>query len=337
MPDEVLSFLRRTSRRILARRVIETAGIGAIVAGLVATGCQITLWTIGQPHRVAGLMILLAGLLIGAAVAIVKGVSLRQAARYMDNLAELDERLTTAVELADARDRSSAAYCVYAQAAEATGSSRVAEVSLWVRGRVTLGAAMLAVFLCGATSMLPQSRRVDEQIIASLGDMSPEAIRALADEFARAAQAADTDAPLLARAAHAARQKDARALSAILDDLRRRGVKLVRIMRPDVLALAMAGGSDAAGSARTKPAVSDPIHSGGHAGGPVHVWDPLYDKFASNKPAGAKPKVNQNSGPTVTYSDAWSAAHSRAAGVLRTGSLRPEYRAMVREFFSDRK
>ena len=337
MPDEVLKYLRRTSRRILARRVIETAGLGVIVGGLVSACGQILFWTVGLPGRTAGIMILGAGFLCGVVAALMKGVSLRHAARYVDNLASLDERLTTAVELADAGDRGPAAKCVYAQAGVAVRSGEVASVSLWVRGRVTAAGAMLAVLLCGSLMMLPQRRSADEQILDALAQMSPEAVKALAEEFARAAAEADANAPLLARAANAARQKDARALGAILADLRRRGVKLVRIVRADVLALATAGGSEGDGSSTTRPAESVSRHSPEHAGGPVHVWDPLYAKFNPGLRSGARPAGIDDVPPVISYGDAWSAARLRAAGVLRTSSIPPEYRRMVREFFSDRQ
>ena len=287
-------------------------------------------------------MILAAGLLAGVIVAIIKGVSLRQAARYVDNHASLDERLTTVVELAAAGDSSPAAQCVYAQASEAARSAEASTVNLWVRGRVTASGAMLAVLLCGTLAMLPQRRGADERILDGLGGMSPEAVKALAEEFARAARAADANAPLLARGAEAIRQKDARALAEILADLERRGVRLVKIVRPDVLALATAGGSDANGSGETGPAVSSSKHPRRYAGGPVHVWDPLYDKLNSarrstTQRAGVEDPSPVVSYPVVSYNDAWSAARLRAAGALRTSSIPPEYRRMVRDFFIDRQ
>ena len=337
MPDDVLRYLRRTSGRILGRRTIEAAGLGVIVGGLAAAVGQIVLWTAGLPHRAAGIMILAAGLTTSAIVALIKGVSLSQVARYVDHRAALDERLTTAVELAATGDRSPAAKCVYAQAVEAARSAEASAVNLWVRGRVTAGGAMLAVLLCGSLAMLPQHRGPAEQIIETLGRMSPEAVKALAEEFARAARAADANAPLLARASEATRQKDARALAAILADLRRRGVRLVRIVRPDVLALATAGGSKANGSAETRPVAPSRGGANRHAGGPVHVWDPLYDKFNANAGSTSRPATVDDPLPTVSYRDAWTAARIRAAGALRTGSVPPEYRRMVRDFFSDRQ
>jgi hypothetical protein len=282
-------------------------------------------------------MILAGGLLAGAIIALIKGVSPRQAARYIDNNAGLDERLTTAVELADAGDESPAAKCVYVQAGIAAKSGRAAAVGLWIRGRVTAAGAMLALLLCGALLMLPQNRSVDEQILDALAEMSPEAIKALAREFARAAEAADANVPLLTRAARATKQKDARALAQILADLRRNGVKLVRIVRPDVLAMATAAGGEGDGAAETKPAPLATRGAGRHAGGPVHVWDPLYDKFTPGLGSTTQRSGTSERNPVVSYDDAWLAARLRAAGALRTSSIRPEYRRMVREFFSERK
>jgi hypothetical protein len=329
--------LRRASRRILARRVIENAGLGVVVGGLAASSSQIVLWLAGTPHRTAGIIILLVALLGAAVAALMKGVSLRQAARYIDSRAALDERLTTAVELAAVADSSPAARCVYAQASQAAGSVEAARINLWVRGRVTAGAAVLAVLLCGATTMLPQSRSADERILDALAQMSPEAVKALAEEFARAAQTAEADAPLLARAARAVKRKDARALAAILDDLRRRGVKLVRIVSPEVLAVATAGGSDGHGASATRPASPESVRIAGHAGGAVHVWDPLYDKLGLPHRSTTRTAVVDNPPTAVRYRDAWYAARLRAAGALRGGGIPPEHRRMVREFFSDHR
>ena len=337
LQSEVLRYLRRMSRRMLVRRAIEGAGLGVVVGGLLAAGCQIVLWLQGQPHRSTGIVMLLAGLLGGIAVALVRGVSVRQAARYIDNRAGLDERLTTAVELADAGDTSPAACCVYAQGRAATQAPHVSTINLWVCGRITGGAIMLAVFLYAAAAMLPQYRSPGQRIINALGEMSPEAIKALSDEFARAAREAEADAPLLVRASKAARQKDARALAAILADLKRRGVKLVRIVRPEVLALATSGGGDGDGNTATQPAVSPPDHRSAAAGGPVYVWDPLYDELRLDRSPTTRGAGTDDPAATVTYNDAWSAARLRAAGALRTGGVPSEYRAMVREFFSDRK
>jgi len=337
VPDKLLEYLRRTSRRILLRRLVENAVVGAIVGGLLAAGCQFALWSIGIPHRITGASVVLASMLIGVLAAVIRGVSMRQAARYVDNLAALDERLTTAVQLARAGDRSPAAMCVYAQAGRAARSDRAAGVNLWIRGRVTVGAAILALFLCGAAAMLPQRRGVNEQVIDALAGMSPEAVKALAAEFARAAQATESDSPLLARAAKATEHKDARVLASVLADLERRGVKLVRILRPEVLALATSGGSDASGGAETQPAISKSPSPIRVAGGVVHVWDPIYDKLGSGRSPAAKTPAPAVPQAAVRYSDAWSAARLRASESLRTGSIPHEYRAMVRDFFSDRQ
>jgi hypothetical protein len=337
VPDEVLKYLRRISRRILVRRVIETAGLGVIVGGLVSACVQVLLWTVGTPGAAVGIMILAGGFLGGAAVAIVKGVSLRYAARYVDNHAFLDERLTTAVELADAGDRTPAAQCVYAQAGQAVRSSEVAAVRFWVRGRVTGAGAILAVLLCGSLMLLPQRRSADEQILDALAQMSPEAVRALAGEFARAAAEADDNAPTLTRAAKAIEQKDARSLAAILAELKRMGVKVVRVVRADVLASATAGGAEGDGAAETKPATLVSKGLSGHAGGAVHVWDPLYDKFNPGIRSTTEPADVDDPPSAVSYGDAWQAARLRAAGALRSGGIRSEYRQMVREFFSERR
>ncbi|MCP4376641.1 MAG: hypothetical protein GY794_10770 [bacterium] len=332
MPDEVLKYLRRASRRILVQRTIAAAGLGVIVGGLLAVAGQVALWMLGYPHRSVGIIMLAGGLLVGVLVAIIKGVSLHQTARYLDNRGDLDERLTTAFELNTAGDSSPAARCVYTQAEEAVRSGKILPINLWVCNRVVAGGAILVLLLCGTLAMLPQHRGTDEQILDALGQMSPEAVKALADEFARAARRAGDNAPLLTRAATATKRKDVRALTAILADLRRRGVLLRRIVRPEVISLATAGGSNASGAAKVQdppPSHGDPVRTGG---GMVHVWDPLYTKVNST----IAPDTQPAGDAVVSYTDAWSEARLRAAGSLRSGKIPAEYRRMVRDFFSDR-
>ncbi|MBT3201541.1 MAG: hypothetical protein HN350_16690 [Phycisphaerales bacterium] len=322
---------------MLLRRVVESAGVGVIVGGLIASGLQLAMWMAGRPGRAVGIIVLGVAMLAGAIVSLIKGVSLTRAARYMDSRASLDERLTTAVELAGAGDVSPAAKCVYSQAAHAAKSTDATKVSLWIRGRVTAATAMLSLLLCGALMMLPQGPDIDQQIVNSLDRMSPEAIKALAAEFARAAQSSAQDAPVLVRGVRAIKQKDSRVLAAVLEELRRRGVKLVRIVRPEVLAIATAGGAEGDGSVTTQPADSAVGRWDHHAGGAVHVWDPLYDKLNSGGSSSTKPTGAGNDLPTVGYADAWTLARLRAARALRSGDVGHEYRRMVREFFSDRR
>jgi len=320
---------------MLLLRIAEAVGVGIVISGLAASVVQIVLWAMGIPHRGIGGMVFVSGAVIGAAAAIFRGVSVRRAAMFMDLRAGLDERLTTAAELAVTGDQTPAARCVYAQAVQAARSPGTGDVSLWVRTRVTAAAAMLAVLLCGALAVLPQRRGAAGRIVDALPEMSDEAIEALAREFARAATAGDADAELLAGAAAATRRKDVQTLAQILADLRKRGVKVVRIVGPDVLAMATSGGSDAGGTAATRPA-SSPSHrpEDRHAGGMVHVWDPLYGKVG----AGTATRPSDGNGtppPVVTYNDAWSLARARAADALKTATIRPQYRKMVRDFFSE--
>ena len=170
-----------------------------------------------------------------------------------------------------------------------------------------------------------------------LAGMSPEAVRALAGDFARAAAAADDNAPTLTRAAKAIEQKDARSLAAILAELKRRGVKLVRVVRADVLARATAGGAEGDGAARTRPAEPVFRRPSVGAGGAVHVWDPLYDKFNPGIRSTTEPADVDDHPSAVSYGNAWSSARLRAAGALRRGGIRSDYRQMVRDFFSERR
>ncbi|MDP7637790.1 MAG: hypothetical protein QF577_09630 [Phycisphaerae bacterium] len=329
---DVLRYLRRVSRRVLLRRMIESAGLGVILAGLASAAVQAVCWAAGWPHRSITVVLVPLGAIVAAVWALVRGVRPGETAAIVDRRAGLDERLTTAGELAQSGCEDAAARCVYAQMLEAVGSVRLGRVSLWRRTRRTAGAAVLVVLLCAAVAMLPPRRGAAERIGDSLGGL-PQAVR---KELARALAEAGTDRPqhgrLLAEAARAVEVKDAETLRRILNDLEARGVKVRRIIGPDVLARAAGagGGEDATGVARSRPAAG-----GGNGGGVVRVWDPLYAKVAAEGPPSGDRGDGVGETPMVPYEDAWAAARRRAAEALVGDTVPAEYRRMVREFFAE--
>jgi len=320
--------------------MVESAGLGVIFAGLAAAAVQAVCWAAGWPHRSVAVVLVPLGAIVGAVWALVRGVRPGEAAAIVDRRAGLDERLTTAGELARAGCENAAARCVYDQTLEAVGSGRLGGVSLWRRTRRTVGAAVLVVLLCAAVAMLPPRRGAAERLADSLEGL-PQAVR---KELARAFAEAGTDRPehgrLLAEAARAVEVKDAETLRRILNELEARGVKVRRIIGRDVPARAAGagGGEDAAGVARSRPAaagreVAD--RPGGDADGVVRVWDPLYAKVAAKGPPSGDRGDGVRVSPMVPYEDAWAAARRRAAEALVGDTVRPEYRRMVREFFAE--
>jgi hypothetical protein len=101
----LLVHLRRIRRRLLLVRAVETGLAGALGAALAAA--FVTLLRILLPHAVPQtaaypalpLVLLPCGFVLGAAVRLAAGVSLRRTAMAADAAAGLQERLTTALEV----------------------------------------------------------------------------------------------------------------------------------------------------------------------------------------------------------------------------------------------
>lgn len=321
----------------MACRAVEWAGVGLIAAGLPAAVVQVVLWGLGAPSALIAIGLLALGTILGACAGAALGASVSRTAAMLDARAGLDERLTTAAELARAGDEDPAARCVYTQALEALQRPEVRHVSLWRRTRRTGAAVALVLMLCGALAILPARRTRAQRLAGALDEMPEKVRKELAAEFRSAAADRPDEVELLVRAAKAVEIKDPAALRRVLDELRKRGLKVTEIVAPDLLARASGagGGEDTGGTAATKPVTGNDGTAAPARGGSVPVWDPLYDKFVRRNGSDGN-GGERAAGPIVAYEDAWALARRRAADALARGAVPQEYRRMVREFFAER-
>ena len=355
---QLRAFLHGTARRLLWARTVEAAAGAATAAGLVAAALELV-WllatAVGRPLPVGRWQILLvvpAAAAIGALARLIRGVSLHQAAAFMDVRGGLQERLTTALELAEAGgpEESMRHYACW-QALRAAQASQAAQASPW-RSRsqrfaapltLTLLACVVLALLGGdgrgtsprdlAARLAAVPRDQRQALSADLRQAAGEAGQdsQLAAELLQAAdvvEVGDSDrlAALLPSLQEAARSSPGRALSAV-------GELLAALKRAGA---GVAGKADGEGPGGSQPSVKPNGGDGPRRPAPaaVNVYDPLYKPPPSGPEGGeGLPATSAGAEPLVPYADAWAAARARADQALRQGQVPAQYTNLVRDFF----
>ena len=276
----------------------------------------------------------------------VRGVSLEDAAEFLDGRATLNERLATAVYLTQDHPRTGAmARAVFSQALAALHDRRPHKAPMWRRTRAAAAALVLAVLVCAAVALLPGRGGPDvRELAVALGQMSPRQRARIAEALLRAARSADPRlAEALAGAAKLIQVEDADAVAKTIRKLREQGFSLVTVIPAELLVAAGlgGGGGDTAKQAGLRPANGVARHTddGNIAPAPasdpnarrVLVYDPNYDTPATS--ALSRPPADA----LVPYDTAWSAARDRAARALARGNVPARYRPIVRAFFLDKQ
>ena len=334
-------------RRVFALRAPQAGGLAVLglAAGIFGGGAIVTgAWRGAGPA--VGAIVLLAGAAAGGAILrLVRGVSVHEAAEFLDARAGLDERLGTAVERALDDPHGPLDEAVCAQALEILRRQRPQRRPMWRRTRAT-GAALLLMVLSCATLVLLGARGQgpppvgSAELARALQGLSPEQRARVADSFRRAAASAeDAVAADLLRTATVVRLAGRRELERVLEKLRQAGLRPVSIVPRDLLLAAgidpAAGGSGdeagrkSSGGGRSQP---PPRHRGPGAADPpkssrVAVYHPGEDV-----PESATPSAG--GGHWVPFAGAWATARVRAADALARGEVPARYRRIVRAFFA---
>lgn len=156
--------------------------LGVVGIGLVVLGRQSLV-----PHRWLAGVAAGTGAIVAAATVIVRGVSLREAAIYLDLRGQLGERLTTALELSQASHDFSQA--VTRQAMDTIARHRPDRLGFWRRTRLTPGALALAALACAGLALLTplqapgeQQRRRWQQVRQELAQDAAEQIQQIRTE-----------------------------------------------------------------------------------------------------------------------------------------------------------
>ena len=198
---------------------------------------------------------------------------------------------------------------------------------------------MVALLVCGVLSLAPGAGRgasTDEQkLVAALDSLSAARRSELAEAFRSAAKTnPHEDAPELRQAAKLIQVRDGPELQELLRELRKRGLDW-RDVLPETLRNQMLGGGDAenlAGSdAPTPPANDRTGPTQPEAPGTVRVYDPEYSAVAASE---TPEDMESPDAGMVPFTDAWTAAKSRAAKSLAPRTVDPKYHATLRAFFA---
>lgn len=330
--------------RVLARAV----GLACI---LLAAGAM---WSFvsGQFRDYDPYLITLAalaiGLPLGAVAAWVAGPTSREAAILLDAKCQLRERLSTAGELLQREEQGPFVDALFAQVVDLARQKELARVPMWRRTRATAGALGLAVLLCLAMNLLPLPRPpTDQQLAQSLvknvESLTPQQradlIKALADAAAKSADPKVQENLQAARAA--VEQADAAALQKAMELLVAGKVEIKTIVPPSLGGTGMEAGIGAdqhanAGGVTPTPAPTPTpsVTPTEIPSGPimVRVLVPHYN--VTTAATGSATVAPSSPSDMVPWNTAWDAARARAEADLSRGSIPPEYRQLVRDYFA---
>lgn len=333
-----------------------TVGVICGAIGLAEAACLLAGGPEILPAFALPLALVPAGALAAAGVRAIRGVTPMEAAVFHDAKQHLDERLSTAAELASAPGPDEPfERCVFAQATEAVDAERLRRQALWRRTPATAGALGLSLALCAALAFLPSpsSAMVEasfQRIRAFAADSGPGAKADLIAALRQLAEQIEKDPELRRRLREAALAVEKPgALSEALAEVEAAladadDAVAARIARSLLESLGLGPAEDgAAGAPKTAGGEPDPptaadanaiIGNGDDKplAARVFVYDASYAGVPdANAPTAADP--NTNAAAFVHLTDAWTAARARASTALAAGAVPPEYRTLIRKFF----
>jgi len=356
------AMLPSASRALRCRRRLTIAAAAILVAGgavggwAVLTGADQLLPALALPVIGIGL-----GAIVGVVVVVASGVSLRDAAAFLDVRFKLGERLATAVELASSpASPTPVAEAVHRQAWDALQRLRPHKQPFWKRTRATAGALTLTVLLCAALGFLPDppTQPGDLDLAALAEDfrqMQPLERQAFARRLRGVAELAAHDPELLEALTAAAMAADEQELDQLTDALARARRALLEAGGAvgDEIAKALAsaaGQGEADSTATAKQAAAEeaapstrrpetvptsPAREGDLARW-THVWDPQYAQFLDSSDGLRDANAAELPPPAaglLPYDTAWLAAQKRAARSLDRGQVPPRCRELVKAYF----
>lgn len=350
MRDDLRDILRRCWRAVLAAHLRQGAARGAVAGGLIAAVAMIlhaifNRCLTGQGNVVFPLAaipgaLLPLGAVLGVAAAWGKRADEIQAARRVDRLYGLKERLGTAAELQAAGANSPEAVLVYEQATE-MARHLPRRLRVWRGPRRTPAALLLTLLLCGSLLLLPQP---DGRETIPL----PKADFPSAEFFHRAAAKQNNPElrAMLRQAAYAVEARDEKELQRLIRRLRRAGIDVLPLTGREARAAERAaaisegearnpGGS--ASDAETKPPPDSSAFSAAEfsekeaAGNSVRLYHPQYDRNRAAADSASSHATSPTPGEESAAAFAWRAAQDRARRAA-DGKIPDRYRRLQERF-----
>lgn len=362
LPALLAAALGARSVRKVASVTVRQAAIMAclcVLSAIAAAAIILAGWEVSVPVVVPPAALLAAGAAALGCEQLIRGVSLPEAAFRLDVRFGLEERLSTAVELAEKDADVDLREYLDVQGLDALrGCPR--RPRMWTRTRRTSATLGMVVLLC-ATLAAVASQRGGEgaadvlRIAQAFDTMSPPRRAVLATELRRLGGGDDLTAELaeaVNEAAVAAEHSDPTTFRQAINNVNRLvmagsdGVS-GQFAEELILAAGVDGGADdktpMAERLGTRelhpPPTGDDAKRFGeledsalHSRGYVRVYDPHYDESSGTTDertvAGT---VDPES--SVQYDAAWMAARNRAADALARGRIEGRYRRLVRDYF----
>jgi hypothetical protein len=323
--------------------------LGAPWLGDVAEVGLVRVTEAGKIGPVAPILgMLMAMGLAGSVAALLRGVSPQQAAAFLDSRGGLEERVTTAVEVARS-DRSDTplAWALCSQAVEAVSGTDARRLSPWRIGPRGAWTCALAISLAVVAAFLPGVWPEEGESLRSPGlsalvpRLSQGAAPGLSVELRDLAASAEQPSELREAAADAAEAIESgaevrwkKALARmdaslpLLDEAERSRVLAGLLAAAEGLTDAREAEAESPeSSAASQPELLRQMRR-------VRVYDPLYrEARGPETPSlGADDRSSQGAQADVPLEDAWARARERAGGAVRVPAP-PEYGVILRRYF----
>jgi hypothetical protein len=314
--------------------IIAGTALYAATTTAILTGDQPPLW-----WRAGGIVAV--GAAVGPLPALLKGVSVRQAAVWLDRQLGTKDRIATAVEkLQTDAPLTDETELIVTQADRSAEAGSPPGRAYWRRTRVTAaltGLALAVSVLAGVLAGPPESDEFTTRLALVADRLERAQRREIATAMRNAARSADPDKARLLREAAIVMvdAEDRDRLAKLLEELRRRGYDVREDVPRQVLeALAKMGGDGDAASAtgtdddRSRTDIeTDPNESDGPG---RLVFSPT---AGEDNPTDANAATRAIRPEPLPWEQAWSRARQRAADALTGGRVPPRYRELIERYY----
>ncbi len=327
------------------RRALSTVPMQMVLAIIAGTGLYAaTMAGILLGEEPVGWWLAARGLgvvaVAGPVTPLVRGVSVRQAAVWLDHQLRAGDRIATAAEaLRSGRPIGEETRLIAAQAQDILASREPTSGAYWKRTRRTAALAGLAVGVCLLAGTLGPATPRDafsDRLASASAEMEETQRRRIARAMRSAARSSDAAKAELLREAAVVMvdASDRDRLAELLQELRRRGYDVRRDVPKDVMEelarRAGGGGDDVADRAGNGNGGAIEQDANASAGPAQWVFVATPATTGRGDPGQADRAVRPE---TLPWEEAWQRARRRAGDALVAGRLPVRYRELIERYY----
>ncbi len=279
--------------------------------------------------------------IIGFALRLARGLSVKNAAAIIDDYFDLSERLSASADIMHRNVRDHVGRFIYRNALNATRNIRLRDCDILRPNTAVAGIISLMIILSLTVSILPVPS-AEKDILNRLDEMSRRDLVSAGNIFSKAALQKQEFSQNLKTAAELSRAGDRKELAEILAGLERAGLDVKKYLRPiesteTGLAANSKDSNDSTDSdlaIKATPALHDEEYSGSGKDY-TSVYNPNIGKRI-DKPEMIElyPDGNIQQQSTRDIAAQWTRASKHAEDMLRKGQIPPEYKLIIRRYFS---